>query len=273
MNILDQITVLILSYNEEANISRTLDVLSGFQEIVVVDSGSTDDTMHIAGRYHNVRCVTRPFDSHAAQWNFGLASCGIKRSWVLALDADYVLTPGLIEEICRLEPSEATGGYQIGFRYCIQGQALSATLYPAHIALYRRENAHYVQEGHTQRVVVRGGIEILHESIDHDDRKPLSRWLNSQQKYAGLEAGHLLSKRRADLRLVDRIRLKGWLAPILVFLHTLFLKRCVFDGRPGWIYVLQRTLAETMIALEITDRKMRSKGLESNSEGVTQRIR
>src|SRR5512143_2622752 len=92
----DRITPLILTWNEEANIARTLDKLRWAREVVVVDSGSTDGTRAICESFPNVRVVVRPFDSHAAQWNFGLKETGIVSDWVLALDADYVLTDDLV---------------------------------------------------------------------------------------------------------------------------------------------------------------------------------
>src|SRR5262249_39121146 len=147
--------------------------------------------------------------------------------------------------------------YLAGFRYCIYGRPLRTALYPPVVALCRRERAKYIQQGHTQRAVVDGKVEKLRERIDHDDRKPLSRWLASQQKYAKLEAGHLLHGSDAGSSWSAWLRRMGWPAPIAVFLYTLFWKRCLFDGWPGWVYVLQRTLAEIMIALEILDRRLR----------------
>ena len=90
-----------------------------------------------------------------------------------------------------------------------------------------------------------------------DDRKPLSRWFASQQRYAKLEADYSSATPRADLGRADRVRLLGWPAPILVFFYTLIVKRCALDGWAGWLYVLQRTFAEMMIALEIVDRRLR----------------
>jgi glycosyltransferase involved in cell wall biosynthesis len=259
LSFLDQITVLILTYNEAPNIGRTLDALSRFPEVVILDSRSTDDTIGIVNRYPNARVTFRAFDTHAEQWNHGLTSCGIERPWVLALDADYRVPSTLVDEMSLLHPETAVSGYRFAFRYCIFGRPLSATLYPPVVALYRRERAHYVQVGHTQRVIVGGGVEQLTGRIDHDDRKPLDRWIASQQKYAKLEAAYLMSTSRTNLRRVDRIRLLAWPAPMLVFLHTLMMKRCILDGLPGWLYVLQRTLAETMIAIEIVDRRLRGR--------------
>ena len=125
--------------------------------------------------------------------------------------------------------------------------------------LYRRVQARYRNEGHTQRVMIEGRVADLSARIYHDDRKPLARWLSSQQRYARVEVDHLLAADQATLRRTDRIRLMGWPGPPLVFLYTLLAKGCLLDGWPGWLYVLQRTLAETMIAIEIIDRRLRSK--------------
>lgn len=254
---LDQISVLILTYNEEPNLARTLAPLAPFPEIIVLDSGSTDDTCDIARTFPNVRVEKRSFDDHASQWMHGLRRCGIEREWVLALDADFVLSESLVEEIAALEPRPDVAGYRVHFRYCIEGRALSGALYPPLVVLYRRECARYVQHGHTQRVLLDGDVLSLKGKADHDDRKPLSRWISSQQRYAVLEAEHLLSTPANLLRLTDRIRRVGWAAPLLVFFYTLVVKSCLLDGLPGLMYVMQRTFAEVLISLEILSRKLK----------------
>jgi hypothetical protein len=117
---------------------------------------------------------------------------------------------------------------------------------------------------------VEGTAACLKGSIDHDDRKPLSRWFASQQQYAKLEADHLLSTPRASLRRTDKMRLMAWPSPILVFFYTLFAKGCILDGWPGCFYVLQRTLAETMIAIELVDRRLRASSIESTQDAAAQ---
>src|SRR5438552_1941169 len=100
---LSELTPLILTFNEEENIGRTLSALGWAYEIVMIDSGSTDKTIEIAKAAHpNVKIVQRQFDSHTQQWNFGLDQ--IATEWVLTLDADYQLSPELQEEIARLAP-------------------------------------------------------------------------------------------------------------------------------------------------------------------------
>ncbi|MEZ5855412.1 MAG: glycosyltransferase family 2 protein [Hyphomicrobiaceae bacterium] len=260
MTFLDQITVLVLTFNEEDNIQQTLAALTRFSQVVVLDSGSTDSTAAKVEKFPNARLCVRAFDQHARQWNYGLEDCQIETPWVLALDADYQLSEALVDEIANLRPTEEVVGFSASFRYCVFGRPLKGSLYPPVIVLYRKAHARYIQQGHTQRLKIAGPTGTLTAKILHDDRKPLARWLSSQQNYARLEAAHLLSTPRGELRTVDRIRLRAWLAPFVVFFYTLIIKRCIFDGWPGWYYALQRMVAETFIALAILDRRLRGRG-------------
>src|SRR5439155_817121 len=72
-----------------------------------------------------------------------------------------------------------------------------------------------------------------------------------------LDADYLLAPPRKALGRADRLRLLGWPAPIAAFAYALLVKGCVFDGWRGWYYVLQRVIAEAMLALEIVDRRLR----------------
>jgi glycosyltransferase involved in cell wall biosynthesis len=120
----EKITPLVLSFNEAPNIGRTLKQLRWAQEIVVVDSFSDDATVAIAKSFPQVRVFQRKYDNHCAQWNFGLKETGISTEWVLALDADFVLSAELIDEIGSLELSSSARGYSAPFRYCIKGRTL-----------------------------------------------------------------------------------------------------------------------------------------------------
>jgi glycosyltransferase involved in cell wall biosynthesis len=252
--ITDAITPLIITLNEEANIERTLSALDWAKRIVVVDSGSTDATLAILARDPRIVVHHNAFETFARQCQFGLGQ--IDTEWVLSLDADYELSEALRAEISRLRPDNSAAGYMARFVYRIHGRSLRGALYPPRIVLYRRALAAYRDIGHGHRVDVAGPVRLLDGAIYHDDRKPLSRWLASQQRYAQREADHLLAARKSELALPDRIRLMVWPAPLLVFFYTLFVKGCILDGWPGWFYALQRLLAETMLALELCDRKV-----------------
>lgn len=267
MSMLDEITVLVLTYNEEHNIARTLGKLSWAKRILVVDSGSTDGTRGVLDCYPQVEEVHRTFDSFAGQCNFGLSL--IDSPWILSIDADYELSDQLIDEIKNLDPSASVAGYRVGFIYRVFGRSLRGTLYPPRIVLYRRGKARYRDEGHGHRVVIDGAVADLGSKIYHDDRKPLDRWFASQRSYAIKEADFLLNTPSGGLRPTDRVRRMAWPAPILVFFYALVVKRCFLDGRPGWHYVLQRVAAETLIALEVVDRRLRSGAItDRNRSGV-----
>jgi len=91
--------------------------------------------------------------------------------------------------------------------------------------------------------------------IFHDDRKPLARWFSAQERYARDEAEHLLASNPKALGVSDHIRLAAWPAPLAVFLYTLVIKGCLLDGWPGWYYALQRLLFETMLAVQLIERR------------------
>ena len=251
---LDKVTPLLITFNEAPNIVRVLEKLRWAQRIVVIDSGSTDGTCELLQQFPRVVLVHRPFDSFADQCNFGLQQ--IRTDWVLSLDADYELSDELLAELSKLQESETVAGYRASFVYRIHGRPLRGTLYPPRTVLYRGRGARYVNDGHGHRVSVPGTIQTLNGVIYHDDRKPLARWLQSQQRYAQVEAEHLLATPKQKLSRTDRIRRAGWPAPVLVLFYVLIVKGCAIDGWPGWFYALQRMLAETMIALEVLDRRV-----------------
>jgi glycosyltransferase involved in cell wall biosynthesis len=267
---LESITPLIITYNDDVNIRRTLEKVSWARRIVVVDSGSRDDTLKILAAYSQVDIFDHPFRDFADQCNFGLSQ--IATEWVLSLDADYELSDKLVKELQLLMPEIEVSGYRAQFIYRIYGRPLRGSLYPPRIVLYRKDRAAYRNEGHGHRISINGMVLPLAGAIYHDDRKSLTRWFISQQSYARREAEHLLSCDRFSLGRNDRIRLAAWPAPFAVLVYTLIVKGCMLDGWPGWFYALQRMLAETMIALEIIDKRypvMGDRGSDFSSTGRT----
>lgn len=246
---LDQITPLILTFNEGPNIGRTLDRLAWARDVVVVDSFSSDDTLSIIGRYSNARVHQRKFDDHARQWNFGLTQTAIGSDWVLALDADYIVTEEFLREVQALTPEDDIVGYRVKFKYCIDGQPLRAAVYPPVAVLYRRKFAEYLSDGHTQRIRLSGRVVDLKNPIHHDDRKPLQHWLHAQCRYMQLEADKLRGLRFSELAVQDRARKLIFIAPIAMFFYCAIAKGNILDGRAGLFYALQRTVAEGILSL------------------------
>ncbi|WP_251961505.1 glycosyltransferase family 2 protein [Salinibacter ruber] len=250
---LTSITPLILTYNEAANIDRTLGRLTWAERVVVVDSYSDDATIDIATSYDNTELLQREFDDHTSQWSYGLDQ--VDTDWVLSLDADYQVTPAFVEEVHSLEPPPTLAGYRANFTYCVYGRPLRGTLYPPRVVLFRNERARYVQDGHTQRLSVDGDVSELNTKLKHDDRKPLTQWLDNQRRYARLEAEKLTQA--DDVGVTDRLRKTDVLAPLLTPLYCLFIQGLILDGWAGWHYTLQRTYAELLLALVRVDARLR----------------
>jgi glycosyltransferase involved in cell wall biosynthesis len=219
---LEQITPVILTYNEAANIGRTMEQLRWARDVVVVDSFSDDQTLDIVSSFPNSRISQRAFDTHMNQWAYALTETNIKSDWVLALDADYVLTPELIEELKALSPPSTVHGYRTRFLYCVNGKQLRGSAYPPATTLYRRANAVYIQDGHTQRIQVPGEVRDLQSPILHDDRKPLARWMQAQCRYMKLEAEKLLFSDSGQLGWADRLRKARLVAPFVMLFYCLF---------------------------------------------------
>ena len=257
MTILESITPLVLTFNEEPNIADTLARLAWAKRVVVVDSMSTDATTEVVRGVPNAVLFQRAFDSHAAQWGFGLESCGISSEWVLALDADYKVTEDFVADLRRLQPPTDVAAYQAAFVYCVFGRCLRGTAYPPVSVLYRRQRARYVQDGHTQRLVIDGRTERLRARLLHDDRKPLAHWIQSQARYMRLEADKLRASGVAA-SLSDRIRRMRVVAPFAMPFYCLFVRGGILDGRAGVFYALQRMFAETLLSLFLLEADVRT---------------
>ena len=255
--LLDLTTPVILTLDEAANIGRTLQPLSWARDIVVVDSGSQDGTLDIISQFPNVRVIQRIFTSHADQWNFAINDTAIQSEWVLALDADHIVTEDFMRELATLTPTETVNGYRISFKYCVLGCPLRGSLYPPLISLYRRKRAHYIQQGHTQRLTVDGEVLPFRSSLLHDDRKSFTRWLASQNRYMRLEADLIRHSPWCRLSRPNRLRMFIVPAPFLVLLWCLFIKKTLLDGVPGFYYGIQRMIAEFILSFHLISRFLR----------------
>jgi glycosyltransferase involved in cell wall biosynthesis len=249
---ISEVTPLILTFNEEPNLERTLAALSWASKIIVVDSYSTDATVQIATSFPNVTLIQRKFDEHTKQWNAGLDE--IKSAWALTLDADYVCPIELCDEIAALPDDDQV--YYANFKYCVFGKPLRATLYPARAVLFKAADLRYVRDGHTQLLKVDNHpCATLRTTILHDDRKPLRSWLNAQMNYAELELQKL--RDRTQLGWKDRLRTKIFFAPLLVVLYGLLWRGLWLDGWHGFFYCFQRAYAESILSLYLLDQKVR----------------
>lgn len=252
---LSKITPLILTYNEAANIERSLQKLGWASRIVIIDSYSTDKTLEIIAIYPQAEVFQRKFDTHTNQWNFGMEQ--VETDWILSLDADYVLSETLFEELKHLCPSDDVDGYFATFQYCVFSKPLRANILPPRQLLFRKNSSIYIDDGHTQLLTVKGKSDNLLGTVLHDDRKPLSRWLWAQDRYMKIEAEKLIMTPNTELSLGDKIRKRKLLAPFIILAYCLLFKGGILDGWRGWYYAFQRMFAETLLSLRLIETNKR----------------
>jgi glycosyltransferase involved in cell wall biosynthesis len=250
---LEKITPLILTYNEAPNIAQTVGCLGWAKNIVIVDSYSTDETLEILASYPQIKLYQRKFDTHANQWNYGLEQ--ICSDWVLSLDADYLVTDELVNEIKLLSPSSNSSGYFVRFKYCVFGKPLRGTLLPPRQVLFQKKQAIYIDDGHTQLLKVEGQSDFLSAYIYHDDRKPLSRWLWAQDRYMLMESKKLRETPINQLSFGDRLRQQKLIAPFIILIYCLIINRGILDGWAGLYYAFQRTLAEILLSIHLIEQE------------------
>jgi glycosyltransferase involved in cell wall biosynthesis len=260
---LDDITPVLLTHNEERNIGRTLSRLRWAKDVVVVDSGSIDGTLNILASYPNVRVFKRRFDTHARQWRYAVEETQIATDWILRLDADYQISDALVSELAHLDPNAPISAYRIGFDYAIFSQKILASLYPANTILLRKDKFHVWDKGHTEAWAVQGLIATLSGRIIHDDWKSTGQWVIGQTRYMQRE---LEALRVGRAGLVRWLRLRPPLMPIAVFIYCLFGKGLIVNGRAGIFYALQRLVAEAVLSLMLLEAKLRERAVNSSSD-------
>ena len=247
-----RVTPLILTFNEEPNLRRTLRALAWAHEVVIVDSGSTDQTIEIARSFSNVRVVERPFDSHGRQWEFGVRNTGITTEYVMALDADMEVPADFVVELDRRFLPGAFAGGVVRFQMVYEKRALAGGIYPAQLRIFRRDAVLVSQRGHTQVFQIDGATYSFKARIRHEDWKPFSRWILAQLKYAHLELERIESSAHVSWR--DRLRRLG-LMPIAVGILSYMRAGGPLLGKASLRYALERTVFECLLGLQLIERK------------------
>lgn len=247
------LTAVILTWNEEENIARTLSRLNWLEKVIVVDSGSTDKTVELIKSFPNTEVYTRKFDTHAKQWNYGLSLC--ESEWILSLDADYILHDEFIKETRNFLTENSVTAYRAFFEFCVFGKPLRSNNTTPRPVLFKKADCIYYDDGHTQRLRINGKLETYKTKIWHDDRKPLLRWLINQSSYSIKEAEMLLNAPPDVLSVPSKLRKTKVFAPLFIFFYSLFIKGLIFNGWSGWYYTLQRTIAESLISLRLIEDK------------------
>ena len=259
------VSVIIPTRNEAKNLARCLQRLRNVDEVFVVDSQSTDDTVEIA-RLQGAHVVQFHYQGgwpKKRQW--AMNSLPIANDWILLLDDDEVLTPELSEEISSAIQNSAIDGYSLLLRTWFLGRALrhgDVGLWK--LALFRRGKGRFEcrlkdqdpsmadMEVH-EHVIVEGATARLRNPLIHHNVESLSRYIRKHDEYSNWESRVLLQRGHEhddDKELPASLfgtqaQRRRWLkrklfalpgSPVLLFLYRYVLWLGFLDGVPGLIY-------------------------------------
>ncbi len=225
------ITVTILTKNSEKTIKETLDSLKNFSEVIVLDSGSTDETLKIAQAYPNVTTHTSPFLGFGPMHNYAtkLAS----NDWVLSVDSDEILSEELIKEIHNLSLDKETV-YAIQRHNYFNGKWVKycGGWHPDIVLrLYNRKTTQFSGDLVHEKVQTKDLIvEKLAHPIKHTPYQEIGDFLYKMQQYSALFA----EQNQGMEASLGQALLHGWGA----FLKSYILKRGFLGGKEGFIISL-----------------------------------
>ena len=224
------VSAVIITFNEERNIGRCLESLSGIaDEIVVLDSFSTDGTEQICRKY-GVRFEQHAFEGHIEQKNRALAAA--THAFVLSLDADEALSETLRHSILAVKNNPEYDGYVMNRRtnYCGQWIGHSGWYPDRKLRLFDRRLGHWGGTNPHDRVEMNAGARTTRLSGDllHYSYYTVDEHLSRARKYARIAAAamNLQGKRGAWWRM--------WISPVAKFFRNYFFKLGFLDGRAGW---------------------------------------
>jgi glycosyltransferase involved in cell wall biosynthesis len=272
------ISVLILTLNEEVNLPLCLDSVKWSDDVVVLDSFSTDRTAEIA-KLREARVVQRKFDNWAAHQNWANESIPFKHDWVFYLDADERMSDELEKEIHAIagNSQEKRVAFYCGRRNYFMGRWIKRAYPPSHLMRFFKPRKVRFERLVNPSPVIDGPHGYLKEMFTHYNfSKGLSEWFDKHNKYSQFEAveglkllegqqssyGEILSpdaavRRKALKSLSFRLPCR----PLLRFFYMYILGLGFMDGLPGYHYCRLLAIYEYMIVLKMKEITKRKSGL------------
>lgn len=269
-------SILVLTLNEGSNIEACLDSVAWSDDIVVLDSFSTDETVALAER-KGARVFKRKFDDFGNQRNYALDEFDFKHRWVFHLDADERFNEELRAECERVTELDEKSAYFVPNRIIFLGKWIKhCTQYPyPQVRLIKRGEVRFAKSGHGQKEdQVERGVGHIHVAYDHYNfSKGIEDWIAKHNRYSSEEARLVADIQRrpfSECFLGDSMKRKRALKsyfvhmpwrPLLKFIYLYFYKLGFLDGSPGLAYCRLQMLYEFMIQLKIKELKRRKANL------------
>ena len=268
-------SILILTLDEEANLDRCLASVHRSDDVVVLDSFSTDRTVELA-KTAGARVYQRVFDDFASQRNHALDYIDFKHPWIFHLDADERFTDELRQECSQVIAEDGHSGFFVPSRMMFMGKWLKYSgLYPSYqMRLMKLGEVRFVQKGHGQREGdAKRGIGVLRNPYLHFSfTKGLSDWFEKHNRYSSDEAAEGIEELNSDLSdlagllafrdpvrrraALKRLSVRLPFRPTLRFLYMYLWRKGFLDGRPGLTYCRLLAMYEYMIVLKMRELKV-----------------
>ena len=223
------LSVVIITLNEETNLARTLASVAGLaDEIIVLDSGSTDRTREIAESFH-AKFFIEPWKGFAAQKNSALAKAG--GAWILSLDADEEVEPALAEEIrAKLTANPSVAGFLISRKNFFLGRWIKqGGFYPDRkVRLFRRGAGKFEDRLVHEDVRLDGAAASLKANLLHHAYPTLDSYIEHMNRYSSLGSQMVAEKRPHGFSFLDIV-----IRPKLTFMYNYVFRLGFLDGREG----------------------------------------
>lgn len=268
------VSVLILTLDEEINLPRCIDSLHWCEDIVVLDSLSSDGTRDIAST-RGAKVVERKFDNYASQRNFGLKEISYKNQWVLMVDADEVVTPKLVEEMRNAINTFGNNTTLVRMRrkdHFLGKWIKHSSGYPTWFGRLVRPEQVKVKREINEEFVTEGDIGHLEHHLEHYPfNKGFAAWLEKHNRYSTMEAKLMVDgglceitfrdlfntdpviRRRAIKSVVYRLPFR----PLWMFLALYIIRGGFLDGKAGFVFCVLRSFYEFLISCKVQELKLR----------------
>jgi glycosyltransferase involved in cell wall biosynthesis len=271
------VSVFIQTLNEEDNLPRCLKSLAWSDDIVVLDSYSTDRTEEIA-RSAGAGFYQRKYDGRANNQNWAVENIDFKYPWVYQSDADETVSEELANEIAAVtaDTSREEVVYWVRFKNMLHGRWIKRSgMYPIWVPRLWKPDKIRWERGANPRAIIDGTAGHLKEHfVHHTLSKGFEQWFAKQNKTSTYEAQETIKelkygridwsglisrdpvKRRHALK---RLSFRMPCRPLLMFMYIYLLRRGFLDGRPGFTYCMLQTIEEYQICCKVREFYRREK--------------